>query len=326
MPTDMKRFPAALALALTALSPLPLAAQTPDKAPPQAGPGSEADKRFRRGIELYSEGDFHAALIEFRRAYELDPRYQALYNIGETYFQLQDYANALKTLEKYLRDGGQRISSERREEVEKELEKLRARVATVEISTPVAGVDISVDDHAAGKTPITLTVSAGRRKITASRPGKPPATQVIEVAGGDVKKVALDLHDEPSEAPKPRSVPAVPWIVTGALTAGAIVTGALALGASGDLKDEKSRRPGDAQAISAANRKTFGLALATDILAGSAVLMTGVSIYFTVAAGSPGKPAPDKAARSFGVGRAPEAKPALSFTAGPRSFALSGSF
>src|SRR5262249_58761964 len=110
---------------------------TPPTPPPAARPPGEADAHFRRGIELYKEGDFPAALIEFRRAYEIDPRYQALYNIGETYFQLNDYANALKTLEKYLHDGGAQVSAGRREEVQKEIEKLRTRVGQLEVSTNV---------------------------------------------------------------------------------------------------------------------------------------------------------------------------------------------
>lgn len=323
----------ACAIALFLLAPLPAAAESaaspPAAAGPRAsGPGSEADKRFRRGIELYAEGDFHAAIIEFRRAYELDPRYQALYNIGETYFQLQDYAGALATLEKYLRDGGDKIAPERRDEVQKEIEKLRARVASLEITTRLPGVDIAVDDQPAGRTPLTLTVSAGRRKLTASRAGKPVLTRVVEIAGGDVKKITLEIPEDRAEEASPRKVPAAPWIVTSVLTAGAVVTGALALSASGTLKDELARRPGDAGGISSARDKTFALSLTTDILAGSALVMAGVSIYFTVAAASPRKPPEERtgAARWIGVGRAPGGDQALSLTAGPRSLSVGGTF
>lgn len=311
---------------LIAASSLPAIAEAQTAAPP-AAPQSEADKRFRRGIELYGEGDFNAALIEFRRAYELDPRYQALYNIGETYFQLQDYANALKTLEQYLKDGGAKVSAERRDEVQKEIEKLRARVATIEVTTRAPGVEITVDDVARGRTPLTIVVSAGRRKVAANQPGKPPVVQVIDVAGGDTKKVTLEVADEPKEQDKPRSVPPAPWIVMGVLTAGAVVTGSLALGASSGLQDELAKRPGDKDAISSAKSKTFALALTTDILAGSALVMAGVSIYFTASALSSKKPEPRDAARLRWIGGAPEGDPsALVLSAGPRGFSLTGSF
>src|SRR4051794_6696164 len=43
-------------------------------------PKEEAIARFKRGLELHGEGDFSAALIEFRKAYELAPQYRVLYN------------------------------------------------------------------------------------------------------------------------------------------------------------------------------------------------------------------------------------------------------
>lgn len=325
----MRRSPLAFAAAaLLSLSPLVAGAEAPAPAT-AAGAASGANAHFKRGIELYGEGDFNAALIEFRRAYELDPRYQALYNIGETYFQLQDYASALKTLDKYLKDGGDQVPADRREEVQRDIEKLRSRVATIAVASRTPGVDIAVDDVPMGRTPLAgpLTVSAGRRKITASRPGKPPVTQIVEVAGGDSKSIALDIAgDAPGEAEKPRSVPVAPWVVTGVLAAGAVVTGVMAVGASSSLKDELAKMPGDAGAISSAHGKAFALGVTTDVLAGAAIVMAGVSIYFTAAA-QPSKKAEKPAAALRVLGPA-EVAPAgsLRLTAGPRSLLLQGSF
>src|SRR4051794_1962396 len=73
--------------------------------PPSKAAQTEAFSRFNKGKELFSEGDLQAALIEFRRAYELAPNYVVLYNIGNVYYQLQDYPNALTYLERYLQEG-----------------------------------------------------------------------------------------------------------------------------------------------------------------------------------------------------------------------------
>ncbi|APR74771.1 PEGA domain protein [Minicystis rosea] len=326
----MRRRSLALTAALLlSLSPLAASAQAPPAGAPPASaakPGSEANAHFKRGVELYNEGDFNAALIEFRRAYELDPRYQALYNIGETYYQLQDYAHALETLTSYLAKGGAQIADGRREEVQKEIEKLRTRVATIDVMVRIPGVEITVDDVPAGRTPLAapITVSAGRRKITASRPGKPPITQIVEVAGGDAKKIAIEITDD-AEPEKPRSVPAAPWVVTGVLTAGAVVTGVLALGASSSVKDELAAMPGDASKISSAHGKAVALGITTDILAGAAIVMAGVSIYFTVAAQSPKRT--EKAAVAVHLlDRGEPPKAAVRLTAGPRSLLLTGSF
>jgi Tetratricopeptide repeat len=335
------------AAALFSLPPTAALAQAPPAPPPApphaaAAPAGEADARFRRGVELYKESDYAAALIEFRRAYDLDPRYQALYNIGETYFQLQDYANALRTLDKYLRDGGAQISAGRRDEVQKEIDKLRTRVATLEVTTNLPDVEIAVDDVPVGKTPLAapLVVSSGRRKVTATRAGKPPVTQVVELAGGDVKKLALAVADD---GPVETRVPVAPWVVTGVLVAGAVVTGVIALGASSAVKADLAAVPGNASQIASDHSKTFALALTTDILIGAAVASGIASIVVTVSANKRKSSADAAPAAVRAAGETPgprvsfhtlltsprpeqSTSPSVRLGAGPQSVVLSGTF
>src|SRR5262249_44370073 len=40
----------------------------------------EAHRHFQQGLKLVEEQDYRAALIEFKRAYELSPRWAVLYN------------------------------------------------------------------------------------------------------------------------------------------------------------------------------------------------------------------------------------------------------
>src|SRR5262245_20824847 len=122
----------ALVAALASMAPaLPARAQQPaGPAPSTTGSPSkeaqaEAAVRYKKGVDLFNESDFQAALIEFRRAYGLAPNYAVLYNIGQVYFQLQDYAHALTTLEQYLAEGGKNIAAARRSEVEKDIAKLK---------------------------------------------------------------------------------------------------------------------------------------------------------------------------------------------------------
>ena len=84
------------------------AAPPPVDAATAAGPSpevvTEAKSRFDRGLELYNEGEYPLALIEFTRAYELVPNYRVLYNIGQVGIQLGQYANARRALEEALQD------------------------------------------------------------------------------------------------------------------------------------------------------------------------------------------------------------------------------
>ena len=43
----------------------------------------EARERFQRGVDLYKEGSFDAALAEFNKAYELAPNFRVLYNMAQ---------------------------------------------------------------------------------------------------------------------------------------------------------------------------------------------------------------------------------------------------
>src|SRR5262245_33135148 len=100
--------------ARTALAAMLFVAMLLGSLPASAGPGSvEADAHFKSGVLLYKEANYAAALAEFKRAYEIDPKYQVLYNIAESSYQLQDYAGALRNYQKYLEQGGAGISPSR---------------------------------------------------------------------------------------------------------------------------------------------------------------------------------------------------------------------
>ncbi len=302
-------------------------AQPTSEAWAQAAPGSpaaEADAHYKRAVGLFNEADYGVALIEFKRAYEIAPAFQVLYNIGETYYQLQDYAGALRTLEKYLADGGDKVPAERKAEVTKELEKLRLRTAKVEIVIAEPGVDISIDDVAVGKTPLAeaLLVSAGRRKITATQAGHPPVVKSMDLAGGDSVKVTFDLAATPAPtgapAPEGRDYPIWPWIGTGVLAVGAGVVGGLALAASGDQKTLLGKADGDPEEIKKGHDKVVTLAgVADGFLVGTAI-MGVVSIVLTATA-PPKKAATPPKATGF--------TPVLTrVSAGPGGIAVGGRF
>ncbi len=165
--------------------------------PPGAPAVAEARQRFRRGVQLYEEDDFRAALIEFNRAYQLAPNPAVLYNVGQSYYQLRDYAGALTTLERYLRESGDRIDRERRVQVEREVQDLRGRVAHVTLRSNVGGAEFALDDVPLDhpfREPVL--VGAGRHKLSAARRGYLPAARVIDLAGGDQIEIKLDLTPE----------------------------------------------------------------------------------------------------------------------------------
>ena len=319
MRTTPRILAVAAALALSAPS-LPAAAQgapAPTKEQQQ-----EAGSRFKKGLDLYKDSDFQSALIQFRRAYELAPNYNVLYNIAQVNFQLQDFAGALDALQRYLADGGARIPASRKVEVLRDIEKLKGHVANLEITSVVGDADVTIDDIPMGRTPLAkpLTINAGRHKVTVSRTGFTATTKMIEIASGESIKVPIDpvaqsaappvvvevprapeppagrppLADTPPPPPpeKPtRVAPIVLGVATGALTAGAVVTGILALGASSDLATERQSPNATRDSLDSAHNKTTALALTTDVLAGTAVVALGVTLYTALRKDAPPAPA-----------------------------------
>ncbi len=317
---------ASLALAALLLSPALAAAQA--AAPHPALVAAEEGKaHFLRGVALFQEGDFRSALVEFRRAYELSHNYKVLYNLGQTDFELQDYAGARSSFQRYLAEGGGEIEAARRASVEEDIKKLGARVARVEIKANVADAEVLVDDVVVGKTPLKepVLVSIGRRKITLQKGGAVSAPRFVELAGGDLAPVTLELAEGAPAVTGPAAPVAPPVVVvapashprtalwagvgaTGALTLGAVVTGVLALGAHSTAETDLGTLGIAASTVQSAHSKTATLALATDILGGAAIVMAGVTIALGVTSKGDAQP------------------PRAALTVGPRGALLSGRF
>jgi len=135
-----------------------------------------------------------------------------LFNIGQSYFQLRNYAQALVTLRRFVDEGGERIPSDRRAVVDTESADLTHRVGHASITSNAAGVTVTVDDEVVGTTPLAepVLVSVGVRKVKAVRSRGPltdPAVETeVSVPAGETVDVRLDFPDAP--APDAASTPA----------------------------------------------------------------------------------------------------------------------
>jgi tetratricopeptide (TPR) repeat protein len=87
---------------------------------------SDARAHYARGLELAGQRGYEGALREFEAAYAISPQYAVLYNIGQAHVALGQTREAIDALARYLRDGGDRVSPERRVQVERQLTRLRS--------------------------------------------------------------------------------------------------------------------------------------------------------------------------------------------------------
>ncbi len=269
----------------------------------------QASERFSAGVELVRDRDFEAALVEFRRAYEIAPDWRILFNMGQVLQMMQRYPEAVRHFEQYLREGGQDVAEARREQVLEEINRLKARVAYLVLDVSEPSAEVYVDDEKVGTTPLTdpVAVSVGRRKVVVRKSGFAVAEQTVEVGGRETKTLTFDLEAEtPERAAAPvartdapeaeRPMPWVAWGAAGALAVGAAVTGVLALGAKGDAEDEAKNETTKGK-LDDAEQKAFILGLTTDALIVGAVGVGAFALWRTLS----GKPDTEEEPVSVGI-------------------------
>lgn len=278
---------------------------------------------FQRGVAFYKEGNFAAALVEFKRANQLAPNYRLLFNIGQSYFELHDYVSALRSFEDYLEAGGADVRPARRAEVEEDLRTLRGRVASLTVRSNLSGSELLIDDVPSGVLPLSgpVLISAGRHLLAVRKNGAVLTSRVVEVSGADsvVAELSAAVSEPaplaPSSSPSlvatpasgatavasapPRGMSTAFWVsltCASALAVGTATTGVLALGARDELDRRLTTYPGSATDIDSSRAKVKQLALITDILGGVAVAAAAATIVFAL-----WNPSGEKAVSSAGL-------------------------
>jgi hypothetical protein len=254
-----------------------------------------AREHFRRGTDYYAEGDYRAALIEFEHAYSLRPTYRLFYNLGQLSYELRDYARAERYFRRYLVEGEGEVTAERRAEVERELARLRERVASIQVETQPPGAQIKIDEREMGSTPFSLPlrVSAGQRRIVAELPGRAPVTRVVELVGGEIRTLRLTLGPallgtgEPETTATSSGTRWAPWVA-------GITTGVLAIGATGvgysAFQDANAQRRELArytsrERLDELTSRAQTKANVMDVLLGAALVSASVTVILIVTGG-----------------------------------------
>lgn len=301
-----------LALAVAPVS----AARAQDAQGPATEAVAEADpaataarEHFQKGVDYYTEGDLTAAMVEFQRAYKLQPTYRLLYNLGQVAYEQRDYAAAERYFRTYLAEGGDDIQEARRHEVQRELERLQSRVADVRIASSLPSARLYVDEQPVGTAPLArpVRVSAGRRAIRAELPGYAPVRKVVDVVGGEPLSVELTFGAplaQVAESPSADSgtSPAL-WtgIATGVLALG---TGGMALWTNSEESnfDDALARATSPKELENLRDSTEQKALITDILLGATVVTATITLILLLTEDGPAERRPDTARVEVGPG------------------------
>ena len=299
------RLPLLLLLAIVSRG--SLVAAEPAAPAASASATTEARERFQRGVALYREGSFDAALAEFRRAYEIAPNYRILYNLAQVQVERHDSVAALSLFGQYLQQGGSEIDAERRTQVERDMQSLRGRVADLTVESNVSGAQLTIDGIEAGVLPLTepIQVNSGVRQLSLSKPGYQSASRSLTIAGAQPLKVTLGLQPidarvpekaaavggkassskqaEPAEDSHGLSTPFwISAIATGVFTGAAVTFGVVSLNRDQKLDDALNHYPTDPQAIDDARQSLKTSAVLTDVFTGAAIVGAAATVYFAL--------------------------------------------
>lgn len=115
-----------------------------DAPPPTAAAQLESRAAFDRGVRLYDLGEFAAAIVEFKRAYELAETPALLFNIAQAHAQLGAHQEALFLYESYLRAAPRAAN---RDDVESRMAELRAKLRKAAAPAPESATTASSSDR-----------------------------------------------------------------------------------------------------------------------------------------------------------------------------------
>jgi tetratricopeptide (TPR) repeat protein len=312
-----------LVLAMTSSSTL-VAAQpaAPGASTTRSSSNAEARDRFQRGVTLYREGSFDAALAEFQRAYELAPNFRLLFNLAQVQVERHDAVAALSLFGRYLQEGGNEVDQERRTQVESDMQTLRSRVAELTVDSNVAGAQLSLDGVELGTLPhaAPVLVNSGVHQITLSKPGYQSTSRSLTIAGAQPLRLVLSLQSAerspnaaavaaphstdskstPEGAERSHGLSTPFWIsavTTGALTATAVTFGLLTVNRNQELDDTLNRFPTDPSAVNKARNRVKMDAALTDAFTAASVVGLATTVYFALKSGGTQESIPEKALR-----------------------------
>jgi len=158
----------------------------------------EAKAAYDAGKLLAGDGDYAAAAIKFKAAYDLSSDARLLWNIAACEKAQRHYAHTMALVRQYLDTGKELLTEADRREAKALLDAIESFTVRMTIAVSEAGADVFVDDERVGTAPLVgpVTVDIGQRRITAKKAGFKDATQQLQVGGSTTASVELKLEQD----------------------------------------------------------------------------------------------------------------------------------
>jgi hypothetical protein len=174
----------------------------------------DAQRLLDEGNALALEHEFTAALAKYQQAVAIWDHPAIRFNIVRCLIQLDRLVEASHDLELALRYGAAPLEDTVYNEALAYQKLLATQIATIEVSCPQAGVEITLDGQALATCPATKApvVAPGRHQLVAKRTGFLTRTFDVVVLGGKTETVAVSLTENTGQVTH-RWATWFPWTV-----------------------------------------------------------------------------------------------------------------
>jgi PEGA domain len=168
-------------------------------------PKTAAKKLVVEGAQLVKRGDYEAALVRFKAAFDLVPSPKIQYNLGIAYMGLERNAEAFEAFQAFLADASE-ATTETITKARLYKESLLLKVCRLTVHSDVEGATITLDGRPRGTTPPAgeIMVDAGNHSLVVAKEGVGTAfTKWFDANPGSTLTIDANLLPP---APPPRPV------------------------------------------------------------------------------------------------------------------------
>ena len=177
------------------------AAETSEPEEPAIDPYLEAKERVGRAEQLYTEGNYDAALTEFEQAYSTmtghPARNYVLFNVGKCQEKLYRYDAAIKSYRTYLENSGD--GAEDKGAVEAKIDLLEGLLGTLKVKVtsrkgaPPSEYEIWVDGRLLQGSPESFMIPGGNHQVELRAAGFEVENQEVQVPSRSEKSLVFEL-------------------------------------------------------------------------------------------------------------------------------------
>jgi hypothetical protein len=151
----------------------------------------EYKQRMDKGVKLFQDKNFEAAIVEFREAYAARPKASPLVNIALCYKGLFNYPKAIAALSQALEKHSDTMDEATKKAAQSALAEMRDLLAFVRIQVTPKKATITIDgeDQPAEAIEKPVPLGPGPHRIGARADGHAAAEQTITLASGEKDRV-----------------------------------------------------------------------------------------------------------------------------------------